>query len=246
MPFMQMNLGGGGFGPTLQQLRELRRLSREQLSDLTKIHTSIIAALEEERLADLSDPVYAERHVRALVSVLEGRTAYFVPKYRELVDAYCKGQSVTTAKRRLPRRSDFFVTTRVVAFAGFLILVLLAAGYLIWQARMVQEPPLLRIVSPVEGEHLAIPRVDVKGETAPGAIVTVNGRTAVVVPDGHFSLSFDVPRGLTMLTIVARRRYGSSVTETRSVTYEREPGPVLEPQEPKGATTSTTNATTTR
>lgn len=223
MPFVQMNLGGGGFGPAIRQLRELRGYTREQLSDRTKIHTSIIAALEEERLSDVSDPAYAERHVRAIVSALDARPAYYLAKYRALLAKENGSRQRATIGIGRIRRRDLYVTSRMAAFAGFLVLAALASAYLVWQARMLQEPPLLRIASPAQGERITVPHLDVRGDTAPGASVTVNGRPAVVSPDGAFSLSFDVPRGLTTLTITARRRYGSSVTETRSVTYEREP-----------------------
>ncbi|MCI0479627.1 helix-turn-helix domain-containing protein [Candidatus Uhrbacteria bacterium] len=226
MPFMQVNLGGVGFGPALRQLRELRGLTRDDLADLTKIHTSIIAAFEEERIADLADPVYAERHVRALLVPLEGRPAYFLPKYRELLKGRGADAAGASVAPRAVRRRDFFVTSRAVAFIGFLGLVALAGGYLLWQARMLQEPPPLVIFAPEEGLRLLDPRVTVRGETAPGAVVTVNGQPAVVAPDGAFTLSFDVPRGLTILTVDARRRYGSSVTETRSVTYDHVPKPI--------------------
>lgn len=239
MPFMQMNLGGGSFGPTVRQLRELRGLTREQLADLTKIHVSVIAALEDERLSDISDPAYAERHVRSIVSALEGRPAYLLPKYRELVAKELEAHPKAAKGRARIRRRDLFVTTRVVAFAGFLLLVAFAAAYLMWQARILQEPPLLRVVSPADGERISVPRVDVRGDTAPGAVVTVNGRPAVVAPDGRFTLSFDVPRGLTTLNIEARRRYGTSVIDTRSVTYDRVP-------EPADATSSAMTASTTR
>ncbi|MBU1348715.1 helix-turn-helix domain-containing protein [Patescibacteria group bacterium] len=225
MPFMQVNVGGVGFGPALRQLRELRGLSREELAELTKIHLSVIAAFEEERLTDIIDPTHAERHVRALLVPLEGRPAYFLPKYRELLER--KGIDAThsmTAPHAV-RRRDFFVTSQAIALVGFLALVTLAAGYLIWQARIIQEPPPLTVLTPVEGARLADPRVDVLGKTAPGALVSVNGQPAVVSADGVFTLSFDVPRGLTTLTIVAKRRYGSSATDARSVTYDHVPAP---------------------
>lgn len=239
---MQVNVGGVGFGPALRQLRELRGFTREQLADATKIHISVIMAFEEERLADITDPAYAERHVRALLVPLEGRLAYFLPKYRELLDRKGVGQTRSVNAPRAVRRRDFFVTSQAVAFVGFLALVALAAGYLVWQARILQEPPPLSVVSPVEGQSLADPRVDVRGETAPGALVTVNGQPAVVAADGTFTLSFDVPRGLTTLSIVAKRRYGSSATDTRSVTYDHVPSP----PRPVTETPTSTSATGTR
>lgn len=220
MAFVQRQLGiDGGFGPTLRELREQRKLTRETLAELTKIHVSIIAALEEERIEDLTDPQYAERHVHAIVQLLEGRLAYFLPKYRELIAKKLPPNREVFGVRPTVRRRDFFVTTQFVAFGGFLLLVGITGAYLVWQARILQDPPPLVISSPSEGQSLSEPRVEIRGTTDPGAVVSVNGRNAVVDPSGAFYDDVYVPRGLTTFTIIARRRYGSSVTETRRVTF---------------------------
>lgn len=222
MSFLQKQLGGaGGFGRDLRELRELRGFTLDDLAALTKIHTSVISALEEEKIEDLNDPLYAERHVRALVTVLDGRPGYFLKKYRDLLE---RRKAVTPEARKVRptvRWRDLFVPSKLVAVSGFLLLLGLAAAYLIWQGRVLQEPPKLAVFSPVEGQPLDAPRVEVRGETDKGAKVIVNGRTAVVERDGKFFLTFDVPRGLTTITVEARRRYGSSATVTRRVTYER-------------------------
>lgn len=222
MSFLQKQLGAGGsFGHDLRELRELRGFTQDDLSEITKIHVSVLDALEEERIMDLSDPLYAERHVRAIVLILEGRPAYFLKKYRDLLEAKQAVPPDAMNVRRMVRRRDFFVTSRVVAFAGFLLVVALAAGYLIWQGRAFQNAPKLVILSPKEGQQLNSPHVFVGGETEPSAIVNINGRSAVVDQTGRFSLEFDVPRGLTTITVEARRRYGSAVTETRRINYQR-------------------------
>ncbi|MEO5927775.1 MAG: helix-turn-helix domain-containing protein [Patescibacteria group bacterium] len=220
MPFVQKQLmESGGFGHDLRELRELRGVSLERLGSITKIHPSIIQAFEDERLGDLVDPEYAERHVRSLVTVLEGRPAYFIKKYRELVEARGVLPNRATPQRR-PRKRDFFVVPHALAFAGFLLIVLLMGGYLVWQGRVLQNSPSLVVTSPVDSAILDVPQVEIRGATDPSAIVTVNGRPAVVDRDGNFSLRFDVPRGSTTLTIQAQRRFGAPVTEIRRITYE--------------------------
>lgn len=240
MTFVQKQLGdGGGFGHDLRELRELRGLSYQDLAAVTKIHISVLEALEEERIQDLSDPLYAERLVRAIVIALEGRPAYFLKKYRDVLEAKRAITAGAMTVRPLVRRRDFFVTSRAVTVLGFLLFVGLVAGYLIWQGHALQDAPQLSVISPVEGAQLESPRVDVSGQTDSSAVVTVNGRAAVVDRDGRFYLSFDVPRGLTTITIEARRRYGSSVMETRRVTYQRPDAPTV----PIGNTTSTATST---
>ncbi len=244
MAFLQKQIGGGGFGADLRHLREQRGLSLDDLAQLTTIHSSVILALEEERLQDLCDPRYEERHVRAIVMALEGHPNYFLKKYRELLEqrGVQSSEGLSNAAKRL-RRRDFFVTSHAVALVGFLVVVGITAGYLIWQGHHFQQIPLLDIVAPAEGLHLSVPRVDVYGRTDPTASVAVNGRPAVVDPVGNFSLTFDIPRGLTTLTIEARRRFGSSNVETRRVTYDVGNDEAMAPDVPTDVMVSSTTST---
>lgn len=208
------------FGPALRALRELRDLTLEQAGELTKIHPTIIHALEEERLFDLKDPLYAERHIRCLIKALEGQTAYFIKKYRLLLEERVPTSQPVKILPSFKRKGEFIVTSRIVAATFFCLCVVVLGGYVIWQARSLQGAPSLTVSEPIEGVRLSSPHVEVRG-TAPAAVaVAVNGRSAIVDSEGVFFVTLEVPRGLTTLTIEARRRYGASASETRRVTYE--------------------------
>jgi len=55
----------------------------------------------------------------------------------------------------------------------------------------------------------------------PNAGLTVNDLPVVAQPDGCFCLELDVPRGTTLVTITAKKRYGREITVTRRVVYDR-------------------------
>jgi len=222
MAFIHKQLGSdSSFGSDLKELRELRDLTLEQLADITGIHVSVIKALEDEDFKSLKDPAYAERHVRILAKALEVRASFFLIKYRQLLKAnQIISPNVMGIKPTVSWR-DFFVVPKLVTLAGFLLFVFLAAAYLFWQAYVLQEPPPLNIISPLDGQQLISAQVNVEGDTSPNTIVTVNGQGAVVDRAGHFNLKFDLPRGLTTLTVEARRRYGDPVTKILRVNYER-------------------------
>lgn len=220
MAFVQKSLRqDGGFGANLRELRELRGLSRHALAERTQIHASMIRAFEEEKLFELKDPVYAERHVRALVDALEGRPGYFLKKYRELSKSYQAERKERMRLRPSVRKRDLVVSSRVIAMFGFGAVIVGAGLYLGRQAYVLRDPPPLEVDVPAENATLDRPFVEIRGRTVPNAVVTVNGRRAVVEDDGAFTMRFDVPRGPTILTIRAERRYGSSATVIRRVTY---------------------------
>ena len=222
MAFLQKKMDGkGSFGPALQELRELRGLTRTEVARRTKIHESLIVSLEEERIEDWKDPIYAERHVLAILKILDAQPGYFLLKYRELLKNHEHQESDHRLLPTTIRRRDFFVASRFFAFAGFFLILLGAAFYLLWQAHALQRSPPLEIVSPVEGELLTSSILTVRGQTDPKASITINSRPVIVGPQGNFELTLDIPRGLSVLTVEARRRYGSPTIQTRRVTYDK-------------------------
>lgn len=214
--------GHGTFGSHLRDLRDLQQISIERASRDTKIRDTILLAFEEDRMAEMDDPVFAERHLLAYVRYLGGHEPYFLARYRERL----KELNATHHTRDLLPRTrgvrwmDMFAGPQLLAVAGILLLGMAFGGYVLWQAHLVRIPPPLVVEHPMEGEHLTGPSVLVRGRTMPEAVVTVNGKDAPVDGEGAFSLSLDVRRGTTLVTVTARRRRGSQITVERRVVYE--------------------------
>lgn len=55
----------GALGRYLQQQRELRGLSRDDVAKATRISPSLVAALEEGQAERLPEPVFVQKHVQA-------------------------------------------------------------------------------------------------------------------------------------------------------------------------------------
>lgn len=233
------------FGDDLRELRELRGWTREQLTAATGIRPSAIAAFEEGAWETIGDPEYAERHVRLLVTALEGNVPFMLGKYRmALKNAKAlKNETERLSFVRRVRRRELFAPTRYIATLLLLPLVVLIGWYVWRQGSNVTSPPFLEVRQPVDRAILDEPRAKVSGLTDPAASVTVNGKAAVVGSDGTFVLTVDVPRGTTRLDIVALRRYGGRNETVRYVTYAPMIGP-LEPYVPIVESSTTTTSTT--
>ena len=221
MAFLKKRVGDGeaSFGKTLREWREMRGFSVEELGRQSGIHPLILIALEEDRLEDLADPAYAERHIIALSEVLDCRSMHLRDKYQELL----MQKGIVSEKALFPqarvRQSELFVRSRAVALFAFLVVVGLLGAYVFWQVKVISTVPHLVVDSPVEGAQLSAPTVIVSGKTDPGTFVTMNGFGVVVKPDGSFTASLDVTRGVSTVEIEAHRRYGAPVTIDRNVNY---------------------------
>lgn len=221
MAFLKKRVGDGeaSFGQTLREWREMRGFSLEELGRLSGIHSLMLLALEEDRLEDIADPIYAERHVMALSEVLNCRSMHLRDKYRELLNEKRVVSDKTLFPQARVRQSELFVRSRAVALFVFLVVVGLIGAYVFWQVKVISTVPHLIVNSPVEGAQLSTPTVAVSGKTDPGTFVTVNGFDAVVKSDGSFNASLDVTRGVSTVEVEARHRYGAPVTIDRNVNY---------------------------
>mgnify|MGYP001573174899 FL=1 len=125
------------------------------------------------------------------------------------------------------RMRDLVVSSRYIALMGFFLFAIVLGGYIYVQVRGISTPPILTIDAPQDGQRLDSPHAEVRGKTLPESSVVVNGVQAVVQPSGVFTITLDVPRGTTLITISSRKRHGRAANDVRRVIFDR-PLPDLE------------------
>lgn len=224
MGFVMKKLNASGrLGSDLIELREGLGLSVEEAAHRTKIAPSVLKALENEDWVDLPDPMYAERLLKSYVSFFGANESYYLHKFREGLEAREIVRDRTTLLPRPMRLGlrEMAVTPRILAAIGFACFSLVLGSYVFVQVRAMSIAPLLEVYAPMDGEKVEDPLVIVKGKTLSGSTVTINGATAVVGDDGLFEYHLNVPRGTTVIRIVARRRHGNESATARRVIYDR-------------------------
>lgn len=232
-----------GFGADLRELRELRGWSLEQVSAATGIPKSSIKALEEEDGEAFRDPVYAERHLRLIVKVLEGRVGFFLHKYQEWLERRGLTEKPNVTFFAKVRKSALFVPSRYFLLLLPLPLAFFLGWYVWHQADKLSAAPKLEIAYPADNAVLSEPVVLISGITDPSARVTVNGVSAVVESSGIFETTVNIPRGATKLTVLSQRRYGGKSEAVRYVTYSPEYAPAVLDAEAYATTTRSASST---
>ncbi len=96
-------------------------------------------------------------------------------------------------------------------------LIILFAGYLIWQIKGIINPPLLEIYSPPEGFVTNNISILIQGITEPECRLTINGQDIRPNGAGHFEASVDLSIGVNTIAISAIKKHGKTTTETRHV-----------------------------
>lgn len=215
---------GDHLGEDIKELRIRAGLTLEEAAQKTKIVPSLLRAWEEGRWDAIGqDRVQLERIFRQYIQFYGAREAYFLKQYQDaLKKAGITSFSLTPLRDTHPLRAfDVAWMARVRAVLGVGLVFAGVGLYLVAQARGISAAPLLLIDGESDAVRVTEPHVHFSGQTTPEAKVLVNGREAIMQPDGHFFIDLDIPRGTTEVTIVARRRYGKEISVVRRVIFER-------------------------
>ncbi len=95
------------------------------------------------------------------------------------------------------------------------VLLIFAAGYSAFEARLFLSGPTLVINSPKNGATFQNGFVTVSGQVARVVALSLDGMPVLPDKNGSFSKTLVLPRGGSILTMRAADRFGHTLTDTR-------------------------------
>ncbi len=205
-------------GQLLYRQRTRKRLSLDDIERAIKIKTTFIAAIERGEYNKLPSPAYAKGFVINYAEYLGFSKGEILGLFRREFDekrAYKVLPDSLTKQQSFPLR-------RIKIQESFLIigaLLVLFAGFLLFQYRSAIFPPSLVISSPKDGATLS-QDITVSGHTDSEATVLVNNEAVSLDTKGDFVKKLTLFPGNTEITIKAKNRSGKETTVTRGVTIK--------------------------
>ena len=83
------------------------------------------------------------------------------------------------------------------------------------------EPPTgfyLEVLQPPDGGIVEIDKVEIRGHTSPGAVVSVNGEIAVADNQGAFALTIALEEGPNIIEVIASDEEGNEARANLTIT----------------------------
>ncbi len=117
------------FGKYLSQQRELRGLSRDEVSRVTKISPSLIAALEDGQVERLPSRVFVLNYIRAYATVIGLAPEEAVLRYEE-VDKATPAPTPAALEQERRRRAYVGLTVMLLVLVLGVYAFLVATGKL--------------------------------------------------------------------------------------------------------------------
>lgn len=199
----KMQREGQGFDTRSMRLRS--HIPEKYMTALEHGHFSELPKAKAHRLA------YVRQYATILGLDPDECTTQF---YREngLEDVVAKVTIPQNSRAKTGKSISVIIKNIVVSS-----LVVLFAGYLIWQVKGIIEPPQLSILSPIDGSVVQDRTLLVEGQAAAGTNLTINGQTVAANTQGAFSIPIDLVPGLNTLTVNATKKHGKTTTRVVNV-----------------------------
>lgn len=200
-------------GQILKNARVEKKLSINDLEDVTKIKTSFLRSIENEDWASLPAFPVVLGFVKSISGVL-------------LLD---ENTTVAVLKRDYPPKkltinprpdiSDKKMVwgPKTTFFAGIFLIVVAVAGYLGYQYYKFISPPVIRLESPKENQVVAGNSVLVFGSTDTDAKITVNNQPVLVDEKGKFKVELGVGKATFEVVVKAISRTGKESVVSRKI-----------------------------
>jgi hypothetical protein len=100
------------------------------------------------------------------------------------------------------------MTPRPLSVLLLSLLVLVIAGYGIFEARRIIEGPVVTINTPLDGSATSSSGVIISGNAQNISFLTINDRPSFTDQKGNFTETLSIPPGFTVLTVAATDRFG--------------------------------------
>lgn len=192
-------------------------ISVEDLESVTKIKASFIKALESEDWEKLPEFPIVLGFVKNLASSLgvdeKKATAILKRDYPPKKLSINPKPDVYTNKQILGPKTVFAL--------GILFFTLIVGGYLLFQYIRFVSPPLLSVVSPIDGQTVLGNEALVFGSTQLDAKVTVDNQPVLVDDNGKFSVNIPVSSDTNQIVVTAQSRSGKTTIISRKINVQK-------------------------
>ncbi|MEW6610459.1 MAG: helix-turn-helix domain-containing protein [Patescibacteria group bacterium] len=192
-------------GEILMRAREKAHLTRAHAALAIGVQEHYVAALEESRWQDLPGSLYVRRYLEQYAKYLGLPSRALLMQLGTQL-AHDHWRSIPQPSRC--RRAHFVVWPKRLRAVAVGALLLMLIGYLGMQLVHLTNPPPLTVDYPPDGFITHLESLTVSGRSAPEARLMVNNEPVTVRPDGTFSISLTLSRGVNYIHCAVAWRFG--------------------------------------
>lgn len=200
-------------GAWLKQRREQLGMTLGEIEIATRIRGKYLRQIEADDYSQLANDIYT----RGFVQTYARRLGLDVKEVLRRYEVQRGGQPESPRRLQPVVRTGATVLPRVLLGLLGLVVVVAIAGYLSVQLGSLTTSPRLNVTAPAGDQSVYGGVIDIAGDVAGGADVTVNDSPLLTDSNGHFIDKLALQNGVNSIRIVAKNRLGASTTVTRNI-----------------------------
>lgn len=217
-------------GELFLRTRSGRGWTLEQAAKRSGTPLKYIDALEHGRYDVLEAVTYARQYAKAYAQALQIPWTTVEPLFKAETDMYHPLHTVDLGPlSRKPRRimteqaahttKAVHILPRLLSWGSAAVGITIVFIYIAFEISRVFTPPPLVILAPERDMIVADREFTIVGNTAPEAIVTINGERVDITTSGDFSEQLYLHEGLNTIRISTRSERSKERSEVRHILY---------------------------
>jgi len=200
-------------GQVFKRYREAERIKVEKVETDTKISKRMILAMEADDYKNLPDDLYTKNIIKTYAS-------YLSLDYNKLLNLYLAGSGKykqAEAQIANPKKVKIYLTPQRVRNIIIIFIIAVLLAYLGFQIDNIYQPPQLIVYQPDKNLISSSNFIEIKGKTEKEARVYINEKEVFLDPQGNFSATLDLQKGLNLIKISAVKKQGKANTVYRQI-----------------------------
>lgn len=207
-------------GQLLKEKRLEKKLTLDQVEKTTRIRAKFLEWIENNDFSKVGSPTVLKGFIRNYASHVGVDVDQIMAFYRRQSDDSTPNPGSFRARQIF--HSPLRITPTLFAFVSIGALLLIFIGFLVLQFLNFTMAPPLTIDTPKDNLVVTTEIIEVKGETDPDAVLTINAEP-VQTTAGKFDVKIPLSPGLNVVTLKSVNRFQKETIVTRHLRLEKSP-----------------------
>jgi len=202
----------------LQQMREDKNVSLEEVAKAIKINVEYLKALEQGKYDKLPKGVYGRSFLKEYCFYLKLDCQQALALYEKEIMAQAEPEGIKKIfSHKRVKKHQFLSLPKIIRNSILVVVILFFLAYLGVRVRDIIAPPALQISFPPENYISEDTAIEILGVAESDVRIFINEEEILSNEQGEFQYSIHLQQGINIIRVTAKKRYGRDAEAVRKV-----------------------------
>lgn len=201
----------------LRGARQIKGLKIEDVARKLNINCKYIEALERGDFAGLPRGAYGKNFLREYCLFLNLNYEKLKPVFEKEIDITKESTPKDMFSFSVAKVWYFLAAPKIIKNIFITAVILTFFFYLGSAVKKIVSPPSLFVEAPAENFITNDQIIDINGVAESESQIIINGESVLSDTSGRFSKKISLKKGLNVITVIAKKKYGRENIVTRQI-----------------------------